>query len=245
MAETFLSGAEFDLPPYDGKPRITYMICSTGRSGSTLLCSLLTNTGVMGVPHEYFNLSRHGQFLIKRLNSDAEKGIPIDVYFDAIVRHRTSPNGVFGIKAHINQCLRHYESGFISSYFGEIKHVFMRRRDSLGQAISLVIASQTGKWTSHEKSAAEPVYSREAIEKSLALTAYYDGLWDQFFAQNKIEPCRIFYEDILAKPNEEIQRVVDFVGVDVKVAINLEQAGLSREATSLNEEWRDRFNAGS
>src|SRR5947209_13992998 len=108
MAETFLSGPEFDLPLYEGKPRITYMICSTGRSGSTLLCSLLTNTGVMGVPHEYFNLSRHGQFLIKRLKDRADGEIPMEEYFDALVKHRTTPNGVFGIKAHINQCLRHY-----------------------------------------------------------------------------------------------------------------------------------------
>ncbi len=245
MSETFLSGPEFDLPPYEGRPRITYMICSTGRSGSTLLCSLLTNTGVMGVPHEYFNISRHGHSMIKRLtNRDADQ-ISIGEYFDTIVSHRTSPNGVFGIKAHSNQWLPHYKSGFITAYFGkDIKHVLIRRKDVLGQAISLVIASQTGKWTSHEKQTKEPVYDRPELEKAVGVTNHYNEIWDLFFEQTKIKPCVVYYEDLLDRPQEEIQRVLDFVGVDAKADAKLEDAGLKREATALNEEWRQRFNAG-
>ena len=35
-------------------PAISYIVCSTQRSGSTYLCQLLTGTGVAGVPQEYF-----------------------------------------------------------------------------------------------------------------------------------------------------------------------------------------------
>jgi LPS sulfotransferase NodH len=245
MAETFLSGAEFDQPVYEGKPRRVYMICSTGRSGSTLLCSLLTNTGVMGVPHEYLNISRHGQFLITRFLGERDASVSMGEYFDAVVKHRTSPNGVFGIKAHSNQWLPYFKNGFLSGYFGDIKHVVIRRRDILGQAISLVIASQTGKWTSHEEQISEPIYDRGEIEKAIKVTEHYNEIWDKFFAHAEIEPCTVFYEDLLERPTEEIQGVLDFVGVDAKVSIDLEQAGLKREATALNQEWKDRFNKGS
>ena len=33
---------------------ISYLVCSTQRSGSTLLCELLRATDVAGVPDEYF-----------------------------------------------------------------------------------------------------------------------------------------------------------------------------------------------
>ena len=35
-------------------PTRSYLICATPRSGSTLLCEALTNTGVAGNPKEYF-----------------------------------------------------------------------------------------------------------------------------------------------------------------------------------------------
>src|ERR671929_206844 len=35
-------------------PRLTYLVCATPRSGSTLLCDVLTRTGVAGRPQEYW-----------------------------------------------------------------------------------------------------------------------------------------------------------------------------------------------
>src|SRR5690348_6219991 len=35
-------------------PACSYLACATPRSGSTLLCEALTNTGVAGNPKEYF-----------------------------------------------------------------------------------------------------------------------------------------------------------------------------------------------
>ena len=36
------------------QPTLSYMICATPRSGSTLLCKALQNTGLAGKPDEYF-----------------------------------------------------------------------------------------------------------------------------------------------------------------------------------------------
>src|SRR4051794_5081670 len=39
-------------------PTLSYLIASTPRSGSTLLCEALTNTGVAGNPEEYYQHRR-------------------------------------------------------------------------------------------------------------------------------------------------------------------------------------------
>ncbi len=36
------------------QPNTSYLVCATPRSGSTLLCEALTNTGIAGQPKEYF-----------------------------------------------------------------------------------------------------------------------------------------------------------------------------------------------
>src|SRR5580700_5559501 len=42
-------------------PMLSYLVCATPRSGSTLLCHALDETGVAGHPQEYFEaLSRSG-----------------------------------------------------------------------------------------------------------------------------------------------------------------------------------------
>src|SRR3954470_5825583 len=40
-------------------PTRSYLVCATPRSGSTLLCHLLDQTGVAGHPEEYFEDLRH------------------------------------------------------------------------------------------------------------------------------------------------------------------------------------------
>ena len=42
----------------NGQPSNSYLICTTPRSGSTLLCELLTKTGIAGRPDEYFQQLR-------------------------------------------------------------------------------------------------------------------------------------------------------------------------------------------
>jgi LPS sulfotransferase NodH len=42
-----------------GKPARSYLVCATPRSGSTLVCHALEETGIAGRPEEYFEALRH------------------------------------------------------------------------------------------------------------------------------------------------------------------------------------------
>lgn len=109
------------------EPRRSYLVCATQRSGSTLLCELLKQTGVAGRPEEFFEASRDtglpphpGDYLAGLARTgvgirddptpaagpDYSSLHGIENYGDHLERTRewgTTPNGVFGAKLMWNQ----------------------------------------------------------------------------------------------------------------------------------------------
>ena len=106
------------------RPRISYLVCATPRSGSTLVCQALKETGVAGRPEEYFEALLHSgrprrpseyftgisdQSILDHLD---ERGIgndppprsPLwsrtayDRYLEWAMDAGTTQNGVFGAK---------------------------------------------------------------------------------------------------------------------------------------------------
>ena len=98
-------------------PGISYLVCATQRSGSTLLCELLNATEVAGAPDEYFEglratgLPRQPReyFLEQPVHHIADRLPPVDPgepeqpgqfesWFRYVLQRGTSRNGVFGAK---------------------------------------------------------------------------------------------------------------------------------------------------
>jgi LPS sulfotransferase NodH len=107
------------------EPAVSYLVCATPRSGSTLLCHLLEQTGVAGRPeeyfealrhsgvprrpHEYFDAGRHPDIvdrLAYRVMPDGDVPEPSPLwspetygeYLRWALDEGTTPNGVFGAK---------------------------------------------------------------------------------------------------------------------------------------------------
>jgi trehalose 2-sulfotransferase len=105
-------------------PVISYVVCATPRSGSTLLCDLLDQTGVAGHPqeyfealrhsglprrpHEYFDPERHADIIerlaFREMPDGTARANPLwradtyDRYLAWALDQGTTPNGVFGAK---------------------------------------------------------------------------------------------------------------------------------------------------
>lgn len=106
-------------------PTLSYLVCATPRSGSTLLCELLRQTGVAGHPeeyfealrhsgvprrpHEYFERDRHANIIERLAFREMPDGVirppnplwdPHDYsrYLQWALAQGTTPNGVFGAK---------------------------------------------------------------------------------------------------------------------------------------------------
>jgi trehalose 2-sulfotransferase len=106
------------------EPTHSYLICATPRSGSTLLCEALKETGVAGVPEEYFEALRHSgrprspqeyfigaqdRTILRHLGEHTRvDGRPArsplwnrheyDPFLKWAIEQGTTPNGVFGAK---------------------------------------------------------------------------------------------------------------------------------------------------
>ena len=106
------------------EPKLSSLVCATPRSGSTLLCDLLDQTGIAGHPeeyfealrhsglprrpHEYFDPERHANIVERLAFRELPEGVATpselwrpetyDRYLAWAIDEGTTPNGVFGAK---------------------------------------------------------------------------------------------------------------------------------------------------
>jgi trehalose 2-sulfotransferase len=221
---------EWDLERYVEAPR-TYIIASQPRSGSHYLAHLLRQTGQAGVPLEYFH-TLHWKRWVKRTS----RTNPLSA-FRILCQRRTTANGVFGVKMHWKQfqlaCRLRLESEFEQASFIQIS-----REDLLGQAISLVIASQTGAWVHEHEAQRAPEYSFEAIHQAMGRLIDERGHWDRFFACTQIQPLRISYENLTNDLDSTMRSVCQHLGIVWNVT---DLTGPRVQRTERSDEWRDRY----
>lgn len=240
-------GAEYDLPAFVGR-RCFYVIAESPRSGSQLLADLLWRTGRMGAPGEYFNMDRTVPGLSQRLGCGpvTDPG-GVDAYLRAVIRHRTTPNGVFGLKAHFAQ-LRPFLAGRTTRELMRRGHfVWLRRRDTLAQAISYVFALRSGQWRlphGAEKAPAKVDYSTRLVDRALSAIAGDERAWQIAFEHNRVAPLEVWYEDLVADPDSICRDICRLVGVEDAGPFRLSDSLLQRQAGPLNERWRARHAAG-
>lgn len=221
---------DFDQERYTGCPEI-YVIASQPRSGSHYLAALLRGTGQAGVPLEYFHKG-HWKSWVKRCRREN----PLSA-FRILCQLRTTPNGVFGVKAHWRQfqfaCTLRLENEFKAAKFVQIT-----RDDLLGQAISLVIASQTGAWVHDHQPRSEPEYSFAAIQRAIGTIVSERGHWDRFFALTGINPLRVTYERLTEQRDATMELVCGHLGIEWNAST---PAALRVQRTGRSTEWRERF----
>lgn len=234
-----LGGPEFDLPTPTARLR-PYAICCAARSGSTLLCDLLRRSGKMGVPEEYLNPEHLAAEMAPRLGAQSSDGTVVAAtYLRELIRRRTTPNGVFGIKVLWSQAERWLPSSTFRGLMARSDLIWLRRRDVLAQAISLVIAQQTQVW--HHRDAAgprpEPFYDAEAIRRVLGAILSEEWAWGRFFEANQEQPTVVWYEDIVADP----ERVCGAICAAVGVAAGPFRIETRRLGGALNDQWARRW----
>ena len=229
-----LENPEFDFP-VPGTPSRFYLIASLPRSGSSLLCDILCQTGCAGWPNEYLAATAHSRFQARW----GELSFP--EYLRKVMEARTSPNGVFGIKVQFDQ-LKHLTNRDLiaEDLFPGITYIRVRRGDMIRQAISLARAGQTKQWSSHRQSRGQPVYNAGAIYHAWRRLVKWEAGWDAYFAERGLEPLTIYYEQLDTDPETATRRVLQHLGLDTPdMKIPLPARGKQRD--DLTEDWYRRF----
>jgi LPS sulfotransferase NodH len=230
-----------------------YIVCSTPRSGSTLLGAGLRATGVAGLPQEYFNPNRRARWA-----AEWDCGTSLRSYVEALLARRTGANGVFGFKLH----WQHFEqlraealglppgepsydasADFLTDLFGPLRYVHIVRRDLNRQAISHWTAGRTGRWYRASDAPAQqaPIpYSFEWIARIRAHLANAEVHWDRFFRFNAIEPVTVVYEDLVADYGATVGAVVAEL-VPEASDVTVPEPQSARQGDERTEQLLERF----
>ncbi|WP_374449040.1 Stf0 family sulfotransferase [Stella sp.] len=233
--------AEYDCAEWSGPAR-TYVICSTPRSGSTLLAELFRATGRLGSPAEYFNKASLMPRMARRLGALSPEGmLDLPAYLRALIRWRTSPNGIFGVKVHFQDLrpLLHLEA--VGRLLRTSRLIWIRRRDVLAQAISLEIAERTGRWNRVRDRVDEPIplaWSHTSVERRVGALLEEDREWQMLFEANGLTAHRIDHEDLIADCEAVAGAAARHAGLADPPSFSLPDAPVGSQRTELNARWR-------
>lgn len=234
------------------KPRLSYIICTTPRSGSWMLCSLLWQTGIAGRPSEFFGPTPWEEF---RSNRNLARAKDVSEYMDQVVAVSMTANGVFGTKLIANQthqflrrATEHRGRPLISlrealeAEYPGLRYVLLTRENKVAQAISYYRSVMTGVWQSRSHilaSDAALVYDHYALERCYQDSAISDAYWEGFFRTHGIEPLRLTYEALTADFEGEARRVLRYLDLPTDTPIASPQT--VKLADDISREWEERF----
>ncbi|ERT08169.1 sulfotransferase domain protein [Lyngbya aestuarii BL J] len=222
----------------------TYIICSTMRSGSTLLCDLLSHTKLVGQPQEFFLAEWEKKSKLDSSNYPE--------YIQKTLESFASSNGVSGVKLMWCNCQevlqRLHETSettsksdleLLKEVFPNLKFIFISRRNKVRQAISLARSIKTKRWNKYQDSQNPgkisfnrydnisnspknpyPYISPGTVEVYLSQIEKDEKAWFQFFENNNIEPQIIIYEELAQNKQKNIVDVLSFLEIPVSEDIN-------------------------
>lgn len=254
-------GTALDQPPPE-RFTGTVLVASTQRSGSTLLCSALERTGLVGVPREYlhpdFFESGHRVMRVPRPTPREQlrrlgrrlrlcrkwwgyweiEPSTMAPYVQALVARRSTANGLFSIKIQWDAFERARRMGFCLTQLPQpITWIHIERRDRIAQAVSFDKAIRSGAFLARD----EKAHSLDRLfYDDGALLGRYQWLqqsasaWNRYFEAEGIIPVSVVYEDLAADYEYTIRRVLAALSFeDVPVPPPM----LKRQANALNQRW--------
>ncbi|MBZ2169156.1 Stf0 family sulfotransferase [Marinobacter sp. F4216] len=212
-----------------------FLLLSTPRSGSTMICDLLFQSGFC-LAHEYFQPYNYLPIIAKRWKCLRKGILDKEKFINQLIRFRTMESGWLGINLHGRHLPLYWK---LEEYFPQSEKVVVRvrRKDVVAQAVSYEIATQTGGWSSEFQARAEPVYSFKSIKYRINSIKQQDIFSDIFVSSINVPVIEVVYEELVKSPREVLSFFLPKEYLD-----NVElKPSLEKQASSLNRKWIDRF----
>ena len=277
------------------EPVLSYLICATPRSGSTLLCAALDDTGIAGHPEEHFEVlletgrSRQPRDYFQRSNDPEVWALLDDPEFrdvlgeyggrysehparrdpswrppefgklrEEALRKGTTANGVLGTKimwAYFRDFVRLARRTSApdvrpcevpASVLPNLRQfIWMRRRDTTRQAVSLWKALQTQQW---RRDSDEDVdgqglrFSYAAVDHLKLRIDEHNAAWRGFFEECDVEPMEVVYEEFVEDYAGTVLWLLEGIGVSIPERFAVTEPEMRRQADELSEEWGRLYN---
>lgn len=246
--------------------KISYFICSSQRTGSNVLCEVLTLSGVAGRPTEQFvpafpDSRQIGHDLAGFEQSvwAQQKGVgSFPAFFQAVVEEGTTANGVFGCKlmwncldgllvrlAELPRCRGLEPMDRLMAAFAQPRFIHLRRRNRIRQAVSWALAAQTGHYSAWQAASrppfSQPVFDAEFLDGLNRLIVESELGWHSFFETIGADPLELWFEDLADDLEAALERVLGWLGISTGGQLALEGLRHQPQATELNHEWEERY----
>lgn len=237
-------------------PVLSYLICTTPRTGSELLCEILTRTKVTGFPGEHFYPERFPNFFQHYRVSSFEE------YYRIILNERTTPNGVFGTKTMTGGVLYPFlelvrripplnvpalkDHEVLQALFPNLRYIFLTRRDKVSQAISHWRAIESDQWHSvstrpDAPPKKRPQFNFEAIDHLQQEIVLREVKWQEFFQSGGVKPLTLVYEDFIQDQEGAARQVLEFLSLSPQPGWYLENITNQKVPSPETEEWLQRY----
>jgi LPS sulfotransferase NodH len=245
-------------------PAASYLVCASQRSGTTMLCRALADTGAAGRPEEYFlavdeaaqpgwRCWEHGPY------GRAHGARSREDYLQIVYRLGSTPNGVFGAKLMWNN-VRWAVAKFremptfsgldraevFHSAFPGLRIVNVTRRDRVRQAVSWARMAQDGVWVVSDDEPALPKgqteYNAKLIGGLEALIIEGERGWRDLYAELGVTPYDVVYEDFTSDDGyeETVRGVLGHLGL-LSDGLRVPRPRTTRQSDDLNDAWVARY----
>jgi LPS sulfotransferase NodH len=242
--------AKYDFPERAVPPTLLYLLASVPRTGSTFVSHLLWRSGCLGAPLEYLNFLPASPYHF----AHGQPARQVELWRSALHR-RTSPNGVFGVKCFSAQLreLQQHNPRLLMEVMAALlptgrpaQVVRLKRRDAVAHAISYSRAALSGVWHKQQEAPGgiEVQFSAKAVDHARRLLDQQESDWDRLFAEMRVEPLTIWYEDVMARPEAAVASVADFLGVQFDAASAVAVPDVERQAQQNSRAWAERYASG-
>jgi hypothetical protein len=174
-----------------------------------MLADVLGRTGSVGVAREHFRAD--GTSLPDWMTA-------FDNLNEVLRRMESNaPSGYFGLKGDLFQMFPLVSEGVFAGPDCIFKHIYLTRRDHIGQAISLARAVKTNEWHSHDAPVPDPDLTIEEVLGYVRYLREMESDWETVFTALRIAPLRLSYEDLVADSGSIFERTRQYLGVQWKV----------------------------
>jgi LPS sulfotransferase NodH len=239
---------------------LAYLICTSPRAGSTLLCKGLASTGLAGAPDEYFDRPAENMaYWMWRFGiSDRSE------FANKIVEATSTPNGVFGVKLHwtaypdmhvafaeslatrLADAWNRSLDELLDARFHAVRYIWLRRLDKVSQGISHYRADRSRVWEiprGKRTAGGEPVeFDFQAIDHCIWLASEYERQWKSHFRRKGLTPLEIVYEEFVVSYDPTLRQVLDYLGVS-HANLPRQEERLERMADRKSAEWAELYRA--
>ena len=206
-----------------------------GRSGSSWLGKLCTQTGVLGVSSEWVD---------PRILGLSHKSVSGEEYVDKIVTAGSSENGCFALKLfprHVHWFHLHFGFDLISSLRENhnVQIVTVERADRVQQAVSFAKAMQSSAWSSNQSESRKPRYDFEQISRCYFLIERSYNFWNSYLTLRNTAYDAFYYEDMLHDPMPFVETVARHAGIMKLPRLHSRTDDIQRNKSS--NDWKVRF----